>query len=343
MLIFTLDVGSRTQDFMLFDSNENPRNFVRAILPSPTVILGRKIRRLAEEGRDVFLAGYTMGGGAVSQAVKEAVGKVNVFATEKAALTINDDLEKVKEIGVKITESGEGEKIILKDVFLESYEKFLESFSLEIPEIIAVAVQDHGFSPKLSNRVFRFQKVEELLKKNGTIYSLIFDENSVPEYFNRMKSVVESVKDYGESTGRDFRVYVADTSFAAVAGCMLAVNNFPALLINFGNSHTVGAIVDKSGEVYSIFEHHTRILMNADFHEFLKRFVKGEITNEDVLEQGGHGAFVKEVVEVNEILATGPNAKLFGFKEVAPLGDVMTVGNAGLVKMLSENEGLAGI
>ncbi|WP_290902881.1 DUF1786 family protein, partial [Ferroglobus sp.] len=144
MLVFTLDVGSRTQDFMLFDSNENPRNFVRAILPSPTVILGRKIRRLAEEGRDVFLAGYTMGGGAVSQAVKEAVGKVNVFATEKAALTINDDLEKVKEIGVKITENGEGERIVLKDVFLESYEKFLESFSLEIPEIIAVAVQDHG-------------------------------------------------------------------------------------------------------------------------------------------------------------------------------------------------------
>ena len=343
MLAFTLDVGSRTQDFMLFDSNENPRNFVRAVLPSPTVIIGEKVRKLANLGKDVFLTGYTMGGGAVSKAVKEAVRKVRVYSTEKAALTIDDDIERVKELGVIVTESGRGEKVILKDVFLESYEKFLESFSLEIPEIVAVAVQDHGFSPKVSNRVFRFQKVEELLKKHGTIYSLIFDEKSVPEFFNRMRSVVESVKDYGEKVGRDFRVYVADTSFAAVAGCMLSATNFPALLINFGNSHTVGAIVEKDGEVCSIFEHHTRILANLDFHEFLKKFVEGEITNELVLKQGGHGAFVKEVVDVKEILATGPNAKLFGFREVAPLGDVMTVGNAGLIKMLGENGELAGI
>ncbi len=344
MEVFTLDVCSRTQDFMLYNSKENPRNYPRAILPSPTVIVGRRIRELANAGKNILLKGYTMGGGECVSAIKEAVKKVKVFAFEKPALTINDDIEKVRRLGIEIVdEDVAAEVVVMKDVFLEDFEKFLGLFGVEIPELIAVAVQDHGFSPKVSNRIFRFTKIREMLEKDCSVFSLIFGEKNVPEEFNRMKSVIESVKDYAESVGRDVRVFVADTSFAAISGCYLAVKEFPALLINFGNSHTVGAVVNREGEILSLFEHHTSVVAKMDFHEFVKKFLRGEITNEDVVRQGGHGALVKEVAEVREILATGPNAKLFGFREVAPLGDVMTVGNAGLVKMLEENDELAGV
>ncbi|RLI73208.1 hypothetical protein DRO97_07885, partial [Archaeoglobales archaeon] len=62
MAVFTLDVGTGTQDFLLY-SGENIRNNLKMVLPSPTKIVARKINNATKQRKDIFLTGYTMGGG----------------------------------------------------------------------------------------------------------------------------------------------------------------------------------------------------------------------------------------------------------------------------------------
>ncbi len=96
MRVFTLDVGSGTQDFLYCDIGnfriENSGIYksicksisIKMVLPSPTRIVAKKIKM----SKDIFLCGYTMGGGACKKAVLNHIKKgYKVFSTEKAALT----------------------------------------------------------------------------------------------------------------------------------------------------------------------------------------------------------------------------------------------------------------
>ncbi len=130
-------------------------------------------------------------------------------------------------------------------------------------------------------------------------------------------------------------VYVVDTVFAAIAGCALQVSRFPALLVNFGNSHLTAAIVDEDLKIRALLEHHTPVLKKRGVDEIralLERFEKGKLTNEYVLEDNGHGCYYEEVLEVKDRLCTGPNAHLSPFPEVS--GDPMIVGNLGMLFLL---------
>ena len=45
MRILTVDVGTGTQDILLFDSAQHIENSVKLVMPSPTEIAARRIRR----------------------------------------------------------------------------------------------------------------------------------------------------------------------------------------------------------------------------------------------------------------------------------------------------------
>jgi len=342
-MLFTLDVGSGTQDFLLFKPGENIRNMPKAVLPSPTRIVAGKIRRA--EG-DVFLKGYTMGGGENKKAVKEKIreGK-RIYATEKAALSFADNIEDVRNMGVILTESPDApdlEVIETKDVDLNLFSSLLSGVGEEMPERLIIAVQDHGFSPNESNRVFRFRRFRERLEDEPFLHAFMFHQNEVPECYNRMLSVVESIQDYGRENGFDFEVNVIDTVFAAISGAMMDAREFPALVINYGNGHTVGAIVDRDCEVFGLFEHHTSAIRRNGrewFDRLIGKFVRGELTNEEVLGSGGHGAITLKVVDVKDFVATGPNAALSDFREANPAGDIMVVGNLGMVSLYARKYG----
>jgi uncharacterized protein (DUF1786 family) len=204
---------------------------------------------------------------------------------------------------------------------------------VDLPEKIFVAVQDHGFSPKMSNRRFRFKIFRRTIKK-GSVYTFFYHEDEIPDYFNRMKGVVESVKDFGRKHGFKFDIYVIDTVFAALIGAMLDVENYPAFIVNLGNSHTIGAVVDERGEIFSLFEHHTSIMRRRGkewIASFLRNFVEGKVSDEDVFEDGGHGAYVKEVVKPEDFLSIGPNADLSPYR-IAKLPDTMIAGNLGMIR-----------
>ena len=63
MKILTVDVGTGTQDIFLYDSRIDIENGFKLIVPSPTMIVHRRLRRATQCGEAVFLTGVTMGGG----------------------------------------------------------------------------------------------------------------------------------------------------------------------------------------------------------------------------------------------------------------------------------------
>jgi len=50
----------------------------------------------------------------------------------------------------------------------------LAAFEVNFPTSLAVAVQDHGYSPHSSNREFRFQLWREMLARGGRLADLAF-------------------------------------------------------------------------------------------------------------------------------------------------------------------------
>ncbi|MBE8538736.1 DUF1786 family protein [Geoglobus acetivorans] len=342
MKVFTLDVGTGTQDFLLYIEGENVRNCPKAVMPSPTKIVAEKVRKLAAGGEDILLTGYTMGGGPSSRAIRDALDRVNVYAFEKPALTINDNLQRVEELGIRIVDEvvENTHEVFMTDVDMAAYSSMLESFGIGVPDKFVVAVQDHGFSPTESNRKFRFRVFEKVLNNSPYLESFLYSADDVPGHYNRMKSAVTAVLDF---LGGEAEVYVIDTVFAAIGGAMLDAVEFPALVMNFGNGHTVFAVIDRDGRIYSLMEHHTSIVKNMDVKELAGKFIRGELDNETVYEQGGHGAWIDAVVDVKDFVKTGPNAHIADFREANPAGDVMVVGNLGMVNLLKSHEFLAGV
>jgi uncharacterized protein (DUF1786 family) len=341
----TVDVGTGTQDILLYESNKNIRNCLKMILPSPTLIVAEKIKEMTERQKNILLTGYTMGGGPSTFAIRKHLERgLKVTSLPEPALTINDDIRKVEEMGVEISNNPEREGLVeveLRDVFMREFHSFFGSIGIEVPDKVFLAVQDHGFSPDMSNRRFRFRVFEKTLR-GGNLYSFFYHEDEVPEHFNRMKSALKSIKDFSDEKGLKIESYVIDTVFAALIGAMTDLKRFPAFIVNFGNSHTIGAVVDEDGSVFSLFEHHTSIMRrkgSEGVKKFLESFIHGKIDNEQVFGEGGHGAFVKEVVEVRDFVATGPNAELSPYRTANPAGDTMITGNVGMIHAYLQRNG----
>src|SRR5512136_1157571 len=105
MSLLAIDVGAGTQDILLYDEDVSLEGSTKMVLPSQTVLVGSRINRARLTGRDVFLRGPTMGGGASTAAVRwHLAAGLSVYATASAAATINDNLERVAALGVAIQE-----------------------------------------------------------------------------------------------------------------------------------------------------------------------------------------------------------------------------------------------
>ncbi len=61
--VLAIDVGTGTQDILVFEAGTVIENAVQLIMPSPTALLAEQVRQATVEGTDLFLTGVTMGGG----------------------------------------------------------------------------------------------------------------------------------------------------------------------------------------------------------------------------------------------------------------------------------------
>ncbi len=70
MSLLAVDVGAGTQDILLYQEDVPIEGSTKMVLPSQTTLVGNRINRARMAGRDVFLRGPTMGGGASTAAVR---------------------------------------------------------------------------------------------------------------------------------------------------------------------------------------------------------------------------------------------------------------------------------
>ncbi len=334
--ILAIDVGAGTQDVLIYDSRTTPENSIKMVLPSQTQIVANRIRAATEMRKHLHLTGRLMGGGASGEAVKNHLAQgLRVTATKEAARTVHNDPARVAKLGVEISEDPPpGAAVVaLQDVDLEALGHALVAFGIDLPEIVAIAVQDHGYRPGSGNNAVRFEYLQSLLDGGGDLGAMIFQ--TAPPGMTRMEAVAESVPG----------CYLMDTGAAAVLGALgdpdvaNAAKTDGAILINVGNMHTFATLV-KGRRLFGLFEHHTGGITAEIIGELVERLRAGSIDASRFHEEfDGHGAALDPAYRNEEpfqfVTITGPNRELarsLGYHEAAPHGDMMLAGAFGLVE-----------
>ncbi len=334
--ILAIDVGAGTQDILLYDPGREPENCLKLVLPSQTQIVGGRVRAATAAGRAIHLTGGVMGGGASSDAMKAHLeAGLALSATEAAARTLHNDLDRVRALGVEIrSEAPPGAEIIeTGDIDLEAIATALRPFGVELPGRVAVAVQDHGFRPGSGNNDVRFEYLQGLLTGGGDLGRMVY--TVPPEGMTRMQAVAEAHPG----------VVLMDTGAAAVLGALrdptvaAAAERRGAILVNVGNMHTFATLV-RGRRLYGLFEHHTGGITPGTIASLVDGLRDATLDTNRFREQfDGHGAALdptyEDVGPFKFVAITGPNRRLargLGYHEAAPHGDMMLAGSWGLVE-----------
>jgi uncharacterized protein (DUF1786 family) len=172
MRILAIDIGTGTQDILLFDSRYSVENSLKLVMPSPTLRISHAVEAATRRGVSLLLTGVTMGGGPSHWAVERHLrAGLPVYATPSAARTFNDDLDEIAAMGITLISDDEAvrvngvERIVLRDLVLDAIQAALSEFGVDLDiDCLCLAVFDHGDAPPgYSDRRFRFDYLRERL------------------------------------------------------------------------------------------------------------------------------------------------------------------------------------
>lgn len=343
MRILAIDIGTGTQDILLFDTTTEVENCLQMVMPSPTVLVARQIRDATAHGEDVLLTGTIMGGGPSAWAVNDHLkaGR-HVLATPSAAKSFNDDLAEVEKSGVKVVSDDEAarvrgvRRVEMRDVDLSALSRSFASFRVDLQfDALAVAVFDHGNAPPhSSDRLFRFEFLAERLRAFNSPVAFAFMRERIPPRLTRMCAVADT-------TRLDAPLLMMDTAPAAILGALeddrvRAPRN--ALIANVGNFHTL-AFRFSDGAITGVFEHHTGELETAQLEDYLAQLADGTLTHDAVFNSQGHGALMLDAraQPLDFLAVVGPRRGMLARSRyrpyfAAPYGDMMLAGCFGLVR-----------
>jgi uncharacterized protein (DUF1786 family) len=286
--------------------------------------------------------------------------------TPNAAATINDELDKVEKLGIKIVSEDEAqslrskvESLELKDFDFPLISKTFADYGVSLDDLaaVAVAVFDHGNAPAgVSDRQFRFDYLDERIKAKNSLSAFAYLSNDIPEIMTRLQSVVNS------AGGLPCPLVVMDTAPAAILGA----NFDPAvakrerkIIVNVGNFHTLAFRLGDGIE--GVFEHHTGEIDLPKLENYIRALADGSLKHQDIFDDMGHGALVygKNPFEFGkdefDIVVTGPRRSMFQTADhgpkteshrpsstvlrpyfAAPFGDMMIAGCFGLLVATAE-------
>ena len=132
MKILAMDIGAGTIDILLHVTGDSLENSIKMVLPSPTWVYARKVLRSTDRGRDLHIGGDIIGGGALTSALKKHLTLgLGASITGKAAQSIRNDPDEVRQMGILIREDSElpegfnGDHLTLEEVSPLRYEEFL--------------------------------------------------------------------------------------------------------------------------------------------------------------------------------------------------------------------------
>lgn len=353
MNVLAVDVGAGTTDILLTRPGQPLENAVKVVAPSRTQVVGAQIAQATARAQTVVFRGSLMGGGASAAAMKAHLAAGHSFvATEQAALTFADDPERVRALGVRVVGEGAAAELLARlpgdavaevrsaDIDPAGLVRVLAELGVE-PRFaaVAVAVQDHGHSPHGSNRLQRFALWARAVAERRALKALFVTPSELAPALTRLRAAAQLA---GALAG-DAPVLVADTGPAALLGAMPDVGG-DAVLVNVGNGHTVCAVA-LAGRLAGVFEHHTGALDAAGLEERLRRYLAGRLGDDEVRDDGGHGAVLGEAARERDLLAlplvvTGPRRGLLQGSALpcmfaAPHGDMMLTGCFGLLRALA--------
>lgn len=345
-MMLAIDIGTGTKDIMLFDPNKRFENNVKLVVPTPGLRIAKYIENT---NRSITIAGRAIGGGKLARAIKNHVKKgFKVSITTEAALTIRNNIDDVKDLGIDIDNEIDNPDIFFDEIEISTYHSILNRLSIDVADLnlVGISVQDHGWQEhNESSRKKRFEYFLNLLSTEHTLKPFIFTETTVPIHFPRMVSAVKSVTNTYNST----KVIVLDTCISALLGCIydrrVEALEGPTLFINYGNGHTMACVMDGL-KIMAFFEHHTGMIKNKPeiMSEWMKRLTEGDLSYDEIYDDYGHGCHTFETYSYRKlagIVVTGPRrhlAQKAGFNkyiEAAPGGDMMMTGPLGLVRAYS--------
>ena len=373
MKILTVDIGTGTQDIFLYDSNLDLENGFKLILPSPTMMVHRRLKQALRLRTPILLTGHQMGGGPSAWAIEEyARAGIPVYMTPGAATTLNDELDKVTALGIKIISDEEVEgfqvagsnvdRFELKDFDFPAIAKTFSDYGVSLKELgaIAVAVFDHGNAPAgVSDRQFRFDYLDERIKVKNSLAAFAYRSTDIPKIMTRLQSVANSATDL------PCPLVVMDTAPAAVLGAEfdpVVAKRKQKIICNVGNFHTLAFRLGEAG-IEGVFEHHTGEIDLVKLESLLRRLADSSLKHEDVFNDMGHGALMysNEKFEFGtdefDVVVTGPRRSMFSMESdglrstvkqqaaalqrlkpyfAVPFGDMMIAGCFGLLAATAE-------
>ncbi len=338
-----IDVGAGTMDVLCL--NPGQRLHTKAVVASPVRSLACRIE--ATPG-DLVVLGGEMGGGPVTQALRQKAGRDKVVIAASAAATLSHDLEKVRHWGLEVVDDQQALSlaarpeyacVTLADIDPLRIRALVHALGLECSfEVVAVCAQDHGKAPAgVSHLDFRHRLFSRYLEEDPNPYALLFKAGDVPWEMNRLRTMAASCVDL---TSGD--VFVMDSGMAAIAGARLDASVATCrtfMVLDVATSHTVVAVIH-DGQLAGFFEYHTRDMSAAVFDRLAPLLADGNLTHQQILEQGGHGAWINKAPgfdRIEKVVVTGPQRHLVADSDLdlvwgAPAGDNMMTGTVGLAE-----------
>ena len=363
MKILAIDIGTGTQDIFLFDSNLDIENGFKLVLPSPTMMVHRRVKQATLARAPILLTGHQMGGGPSAWAIEaHARAGIPTYMTPDAAATLNDELDKVEALGIKIVSEDEADDLSptihsleLKDLDFALIAETFARFGVSLHDLTAaaVAVFDHGSAPAgISDRQFRFDYLDERIRARNSLSAFAYLSSDIPKIMTRLQAVADLAR------GFDCPLVVMDTAPAAILGACfdpLAARHERKIIVNAGNFHTLAFRLGDGIE--GLFEHHTGEINLPKLESLLQKLADGTLKHEDVFNDMGHGALIYSHTKLEfgkgdfDIVVTGPHRSIFPHSpfitstslsaslrsyHAAPFGDMMMAGCFGLLAATAE-------
>jgi uncharacterized protein (DUF1786 family) len=350
MKILCVDVGTGTQDILLYDSGKEIENCLKLVMPSPTLRVAQRVKEATHRGEAIILTGVMMGGGPCHWAVMDHVrAGFKVYATPEAARTFDDELDKVERMGIRVVSDEEARQldeeeertIIMRDFDYAQIQLAFAAFGVDLdPDGLALAVFDHGNAPAgYSDRQFRFDYLEQRIRAENRLSAFAHPRGEVPDHLTRLKAVEASAANF------DGEVMLMDTAPAAVLGALLDPTvsaHQQAIVCNVGNFHTLAFRLGADG-IAGVFEHHTGEITREQLDGFIAKLMTGALEHREVFDSMGHGALMFDRAEMIDpfVAVVGPRRSLMRDSIhhpyfAVPLGDMMIAGCFGLLRAYAD-------
>jgi uncharacterized protein (DUF1786 family) len=345
-----IDVGAGTMDLLWLD-DETLENY-RAVVKSPVRVLAENIDQTKG---DLLVVGGEMGGGPVTRALKERAKTARVFIGKSASATLSHDPDKVRAMGLKVLEDEEAGRlesdekypvIHLDDVDPGRITRILSQLGVcAKPDVIGLCAQDHGAAPAgVSHMHFRHEIFTRALEENPAPRALLHAANQIPRPLNRLRRMARCAEKMNPE-----KIFVMDSGMAAIAGAAkdpAAFGKNRIMVLDVATSHTVCAVLEHE-DLAGFFEYHTKDVSAPLLDRRMGELANGGISHQGILDQGGHGAFLRKAVgfdKLEAIVATGPKRGLLAESTHpilwgAPWGDNMMTGCVGLMTLIRERLG----